>query len=956
MRLRTLAGLFLLLVLNSAYLAARADATLFYFGNVALHVGLGLALWALAVRSLRRRWPGLGTGLRAGIAPLVAGGVFGVALLVTGATRPYRWLLHAHIALVTAGTLIVLGALLLAALALPAGERTTATAAVSLALAAVFVSAAAAAWTDQQASRRYRIVNPPSPPLSMEQEGNGRGQPFFPSSARTNVGGVIPANFFLTSSHCARCHQDIYDQWNSSAHHFSSFNNQWYRKSIEYMQEVVGTEPSKWCAGCHDHAVFFNGRFDRPIKEQIDTPEAQAGLACTSCHSIVHVGSTMGQGDFEIEYPPLHDLAVSENPFLAWTHDYLLKLDPRPHRETFLKSFHHLQTPEFCSSCHKVHLDVPVNGYRWFRGFNDYDNWQASGMSGEGARSFYYPPRPQKCADCHMPLVASDDPAAKDGKVKSHRFPAANTALPFVNNDHEQLRITQEFLRDQVVSVDVFGLVRGGEAERAPARGVAGGEPRLASTFAQGEEAGNLVGEQAFLAPAAEVLAPLDRVDARVRRGESVRVEVVVRTRKIGHFFPGGTVDAFDVWVELEATDDRGRTLFHSGAVEDGGKGPVEPGAHMYRSLMLDERGNPINKRNAWSARSVAYVRLIPPGAADTIHYRLQVPQDAGDRITLKAKVNYRKFAWWNTQWAFAGVRDPAHEGYSLTPGHDDGRWVFTGDTSKVSGQVKAVPQIPVTVMAESSATLSVIGQTEAPPPAAPLLDRSVRERWNDYGIGLLLQGDLRAAEATFQKVTSMEPEYVDGWVNVARARLTEGNLEGAQEMLAKALELAPGLAKSHFFMGSVLKGQGRYDEALAHLEKARALYPRDRVVLNQLGRTLFLQRRYREAVEAFGAVLSVDPEDLQAHYNLMLCYQGLGNAGMARHEQALYERFKVDESAQSITGPYRQLHPHDNNERQSIHEHTTWPGVLRTTASPRPYTQPPRVTSQAPADQRASR
>ena len=51
----------------------------------------------------------------------------------------------------------------------------------------------------------------------------------------------------------------------------------------------------------------------------------------------------------------------------------------------------------------------------------------------------------------------------------------------------------------------------------------------------------------------------------------------------------------------------------------------MEPGAHFYRSLMLDEHGNPINKRNAWSTRSVAYVRLIPPGAADTVHYRLRV-------------------------------------------------------------------------------------------------------------------------------------------------------------------------------------------------------------------------------------------------------------------------------------------------------------------------------------------
>ncbi|MGQ0721212.1 MAG: hypothetical protein ACT4PE_06520, partial [Candidatus Eiseniibacteriota bacterium] len=78
--------------------------------------------------------------------------------------------------------------------------------------------------------------------------------------------------------------------------------------------------------------MFFNGRFDRPIKEQIDTPEAQAGLACTSCHSIVHVKSTMGQGDFTIEYPPLHDLAVSEQPLLRFAHDYLLRLAPATHR------------------------------------------------------------------------------------------------------------------------------------------------------------------------------------------------------------------------------------------------------------------------------------------------------------------------------------------------------------------------------------------------------------------------------------------------------------------------------------------------------------------------------------------------------------------------------------------------------------------------------------------------
>ena len=921
---------FVVLILNSAYLAARADPTLFYFGNLALHMALGLALAAAALVRWRRQWrqwPPLlvGAGLLLGVAA-----AFGLALMVLGATRPNAWILTTHIATASLGSALVLVWMATVAARRPTWrERRWPVAVVGVAVAAVLVSAVALAREKRQYPERFRIVNPTEPPVTMEGEGAGPQSPFFPSSAQTNVGHTIPSNFFMTSQVCGRCHKEIYEQWNSSAHHFSSFNNQWYRKSIEYMQDVVGTRPSKWCAGCHDHAVFFNGRFDRPIKEQINTPEAQAGLSCTSCHSIVHVKSTMGQGDFTIEYPPLHDLAANETPLLSKVHDFLLYADPEPHRRTFLKPFHREQTADFCSSCHKVHLDVPVNSYRWFRGFNEYDNWQASGVSGQGARSFYYPPKPQKCADCHMPLVAGKDPAARDGKIHSHRFPGANTALPFVNGDHVQLKVQQDFLRDKQISVDVFGLAvlpagTAGPATEVPAGGAASEGPRLASTFAQGEESGSFGPAATVLQPPLDVIAPLDKVGATVARGDSVRVEVVVRTRKVGHFFPGGTVDAQEVWVELEATDDRGRTFFHSGRVEDGGKGPIEPGAHIYRSLLLDQHGNPINKRNAWMARSLAYVRLIPPGAADTVHFRLQIPEDAGDTITLKAKVNYRKFGWWNTQWAFGGVRDPTHQGFSLGPDHDDGRWIFTGDTSGVSGNVKAIPNIPITVMAEAVAALKVSPAGTKPPAVPPLLDKSVRERWNDYGIGLLLQGDLKAAEAAFLKVTQMEPGYADGWVNVARARIQEGNMEGAEQVLRKALEIDPALAKTHFFLATVLKARGQYDEALEHLRAAAAKYPRDRVVLNQMGRVLFLQRRYKDAIAELQKVLAIDPEDLQAHYNLMLSWQGLGDAANASREQALYKRFKADESAQFITGPYRQLHPDDNNERQSIHEHVS--------------------------------
>jgi Tfp pilus assembly protein PilF len=924
----------LVLVVNSSWLLSLDDPSVGYLVGLFVHFGLGSLLTVLFLLYLRQTWSDWSRLGRWSAAILLISAGLGVFLLLFGATRPWagfgepmRWVGPAHALVGGFGVLLMVGWL---AGRLPRWSMAWRVIWVVL----LFSLSLPIVWRwfgREERAARAAIINPLTPPLTMDGEGQGPKGPFFPSSATTNTGGTIPANFFLTSESCARCHQEIYDQWNDSAHHFASFNNQWYRKSIEYMQDTVGTQPSKWCAGCHDHAVLFSGKFDKPIREQIQTPEAQAGLGCASCHSIAHVRSSMGQADFEMEYPPLHDLAVSENPFLKWGHDMLTYVKPELHARTFIKPFMRENTAEYCASCHKVHLDKPVNDYRWFRGFNDYDNWQASGVSGQGARAFYYPAQAKKCADCHMPLVDSRDPAAKKGKVKSHRFPGANTALPYVNGHEEQLKITKEFLQDGQISIDIFGMSQGKAAPIRELRGRGGDEgPRLASTFGVGEESMQFGAGQVFLTEPVEVIGPLDRVEKpTVRRGDEMRLEVVVRTRKVGHFFPGGTVDGFDVWVELQAVDETGRVLFWSGQTEDDGsgrRGPVEKGAHFYRSLMLDEHGNPINKRNAWAARSTAYVRLIPPGAADTIHYRLQIPPDCGQRITIQAKVNYRKFAWWNTQWSYAGVRDPQQAAYSIAHGHDDGKWVFTGDPSTVSGRRKEIPDLPIVVMAEASVALSVIDQGEKLPPMAPVLTREVRERWNDYGIGLLLQGDIKGAEAAFLKVTKMEPGYADGWVNVARARIQEGNLAGASEVLQEALRLAPELAKAHYFTGLALKGEGRYDEALRHLRRASGQYPRDRVVLNTIGRILFLKRQYREAVSSFERVLRIDPEDLTAHYNLMLCYQGLGETALAERERMLYQRFKADESSQAITGPYRQLHPEDNNERQQIHEHGSIP------------------------------
>jgi len=917
---RALPWLLTFLVISAVYLYTLPQANVFYAGIVLLHALTGVLTAILLVPAIFRFLRNGSFLARTGWTLVAAGAVLGLILIKIGTPRSeWRWL-YLHILVSLIGVVFLISEKL--------GQKRehlpSNTAAWLLRTAICLVMLAGisygARYIRESWQTRSRIQNPAMPPDNMNGEGDGPEGSFFPSSAQVYGKRKIPSKFFMESDSCKRCHEDIYNQWFSSAHHFSSFNNQWYRKSIEYMQDTVGTKPSKWCGGCHDPAVLYSGLMDTPIKQIVHRPESQAGLGCMMCHSIANVKSTMGQGDFYLEYPKLHELAATQNPVARALHDFLIRLNPEPHRRVFLKPFMKTQTAEFCSSCHKVHLDVPVNHYRWFRGFNEYDNWQASGVSGQGARSFYYPPKPQQCADCHMPAESSHDAGNVNGFVHSHRFPGANTAVPTANGDEAQLKLTEGFLKSGALTVDIFAL----SPASAPLKSGPSTKTDLATTFAVGEEAETKItpGAEGEVAP---VTAPLNRVQPALRRGDTVRVDVVVRTKKVGHFFPGGTVDAYDTWLELKAIDDKGQTIFWSGMVEGGGKGPVEKGAHFYRSLQIDAHGNPINKRNAWATRAVVYVRLIPPGAADTVHYRISIPENASNKITLHPRLCYRKFSWWGTQFSFVGEPDEK-AGREVTPEYDDRPFIFTKSIKGVSAKEEQIPDVPIVTVAEDEVTLPVVGHSAAAAQVRTTTRKDEWQRWNDYGIGLFLQGDLKAAAAAFQKVTEADPTNPDGWVNMGRCAVQEGDMERARTVLEKALALSPSLARTNYFYARVLRSDGNYEGAAVRLRIVLAQYPRDRVALNDLGRILFMQRKYSEAVKTLQAVFAIDPEDLQAHYNLMLCYSGLGNEKLAKEHEARYVRFKADESSQSVTGPYRQKHPEDNNERQAIHEHVSVP------------------------------
>jgi hypothetical protein len=110
------------------------------------------------------------------------------------------------------------------------------------------------------------------------QVGSTEGKKYFePSLARTASGNFIPGRTLMMDSYCLNCHQDAYDGWFHSAHHFSSFNNKPYLFSVRETRRVSlkrdgNVRASRWCAGCHDVVPFFSGAFDDPEFDDVNHP------------------------------------------------------------------------------------------------------------------------------------------------------------------------------------------------------------------------------------------------------------------------------------------------------------------------------------------------------------------------------------------------------------------------------------------------------------------------------------------------------------------------------------------------------------------------------------------------------------------------------------------------------------------------------------------------------------
>ncbi len=677
--------------------------------------------------------------------------------------------------------------------------------------------------------------------------------PYLPSEAQADFTGFLKPEEIPSAAYCGHCHTDLHNQWRQSAH-ANSFRTPWYLKNVQEMIDSKGVAFSRHCESCHNSTALFTGALTPG--STVARPNDEDGVTCMVCHSVRRIDNTRGIGSYVLGKPAvLVDDGGKPISGLPSDSEVLKHLDW--HKRAVMQPFY--KSAEYCAACHKAAMPKMLNGYKWLRMFSTYDEWQQSSWSTETPLSFYKKPAASTCQTCHMLREPASDPAAHDGMAASHRWLGANTAVPAQYGFDEQAKRIVDFLRKDQLEVDIFAVT----VEHTAASG--------GNTFVPGT-----------------LIAPLGSRSFRLLPGDWVRVDVVVRNKGIGHTLVPELRDFYESWLDFEAKDDAGNTIYRSGAMDE--NHILDPKARSYTLQMASLEGQNLDRHQVWKTYVKAYDATVAPGRSDVVRYRFRVPAEATG-FSVSATVRYRRFRRSFTDWVF-------------------------GD------KPNAPDRFPTVTMAEGRFHFAA-GLNDAKGEATLASDMTEALRWNNYGIGMLDRQQFAEAVDAFHHVVQADPRYEAGYVNVAIAEYSRGRYVESLRWLDKAAKMVPQDARAMYYRGLDLRWQTKYDEAVDALKPVADRYPRFRQVHQELGYIYMLQRRFAESKAQYQAVLLIDPDDPVTHRWLGPVLAALGDKAGAARETKLASDYSTDTSAGWLTQRYWREHLDVASKAMPAHTHS---------------------------------
>jgi hypothetical protein len=384
---------------------------------------------------------------------------------------------------------------------------------------------------------------------------------------------------FAKTDDCADCHPDVASHWMHSAHAYASFDNPWYRTSIDQFRAARSKEESRFCAGCHDPLLLMSGEIDEDVKP--DNELAYAGITCLVCHSVESTRPD-GNASFTLTDAPVL-LPDPASPEEIEAHRARLTLQP-------------LRTAALCGSCHRSFSGVAIGNENHLPGIDDLGDWSSSAFAG-AVQDRLLSVEESSCQGCHMGRVAASDAemaGASDGTVSSHRWAASHTAMAAQLPDAKHAQQARDELEGAVI-VDI-GAVR--------------------------------AGQRRYVLPD----------ESRLRGGERLVFDVLLENEAAGHRFPGGVRDMHDVWVEVEVRDSTGKLLGVSRPSADG-----NDDVFLLRATLLDAAAGPEILHQVHRFSAPAFDRTLPAHDAQAVRYSMVLPRSLDLPLRVEARLLHRK-------------------------------------------------------------------------------------------------------------------------------------------------------------------------------------------------------------------------------------------------------------------------------------------------------------------------
>ncbi|MBI5408848.1 MAG: cytochrome c554 family protein [Nitrospirae bacterium] len=384
---------------------------------------------------------------------------------------------------------------------------------------------------------------------------------------------------FIKPEVCAECHPAIFRQWKGSMHSKAFADPLWRAATKLFFKEVTTDDQimeMKACVKCHTPLGFRSGSITSPAEDYDRLAELPAqGIFCNWCHNISEV-KHLGDAGYEVKPGGGED---EPSTMLGPLKDADSPYHPTKYSELHTKS-------DFCGLCHNVsHAGnhIPIE--------QTYNEWKNSPYNTGNPKTTVH------CQDCHMrqrPWV----PAT--GKTQRPDNPGKVCEMGPVR-EHVW---THYFVGGNAIITKVLGSAI--HAEMAVER--------------------------------LQNAADLEIIkESSYTKNELSHIRVKVINSGAGHYLPTGLTEVRQMWLAVNITDAKGKTLLRSGDLDV--KGDIDPNAVIYHTKLGNEKGAVLNVA---LADRILYDHRIPPKGYLIESYAFHIPGDAVSPLNVEVTLKYR--------------------------------------------------------------------------------------------------------------------------------------------------------------------------------------------------------------------------------------------------------------------------------------------------------------------------